>query len=119
MGKTTFNSKLKQCEVIIETEIERERNMQVITHYFKLVKSRKVPKYSKKYSASGLLIELASCLKYHYYILWGNADDEEMGILEVLTPNGNQIKTISGIHSKFFEVIKKSENMNFRKLYRS
>ena len=128
MEKEMLHPRLGQCELVIEAEIERERNRSTVTHHFALVKSKNMPirsrprctwetpvlrfglPPSKKFQRTG-------SLKDHYYVLWGNSTDLlNMGILEVLTDSGNQVSSIQSIYNKFFDVIKKSEHMNFKKV---
>jgi hypothetical protein len=109
---------------VIEAEIERERNRSSVIHHFALVKSKNMPTYSKRsWETPGLRFETGKRnwktgkLKDHHYVLWGNSNDYlNMGILEVLTDSGKQVSTIQSVHNKFFDVIKKSEHMNFKKV---
>jgi hypothetical protein len=111
---------------VIEAEIERERNRSSVIHHFALVKSKNIPSYfMSKYSwvSPELRFERSrktGKIKDHYYVLWGNSNDYlNMGILEVLTDSGKQVSSTKSIHNKFFDVIKKSENMTFKKVLKT
>lgn len=126
--KDILHPRIGQCTIVIEAEIERERNRSSVMHYFALVKSKNMPTYSRpkrSWGAPELRFETGKRswktgkLKDHYYVLWGNSNDYlNMGILEVLTDSGKQVSTIQSIHNKFFDVIKKTENMTFKKVFK-
>ena len=116
------------CTIVIEAEIERERYRNTIKQYFALVKSKNMPIYTRpkrSWETSEMKFGIppnkkfkwSGSLKDHYYVLWGNSNDFlNMGILEVLTDSGNQVSTVQSVHNKFFDVIKKSEHMMFKKV---
>ena len=128
MEKEIIHPRIGLCHLVIEVEIERKNRQYPVTHHFALVKSKNMPMYGRpKYSWEVKEMRFGipnhmqgrGSLKDHYYILWGNSSDPlNMGILEVLTDSGNQVSTIQSIHNKFFDVIKKTEHINFKKVFK-
>ena len=127
MEKEIVHPRIGLCHLVIEVEIERERYRGTIKHHFALIKSKNMPIYGRpkygwevkemRFGIPNHMQGRSGSLKDHYYILWGNSSDPlNMGILEVLTDSGNQVSTIQSIHNKFFDVIKKTEHMNFKKV---
>ena len=51
----------------------------------------------------------------HYYALWGNSqDDEKMGCTKLTTTKGSNVRSFSSASKKFFELLKSSENIQFK-----
>jgi hypothetical protein len=114
MPKQIYHSKIKNCTLIIEAEINYENG----TKHFALIKSKTKPKWSNSWPPSFQGIEEKSWAYRRkrldeFYILWGNTPDlENMGITHLQTPTGKPVKE-SKSHKMFFEIIKNSEFMTF------
>ncbi len=114
MPKQIYHTKIKNCTLIIESEVNHENG----TKYFALVKSKTKPHWSNSWPPRFEEIK-EKTITYgkkrldEFYILWGNTPDlENMGITHLQTPTGKPVRE-SKSHKMFFEIIKSSEFMTF------
>lgn len=114
MPKKMYHSKIKNCTLIIEAEVNQENG----TKFFALVKSKTKPQWSNSWPPSFEGYEEKAYRSDRkrldeFYILWGNTPDlENMGITHLQTPTGKPVRE-SKSHKLFFEIIKSSEFMTF------
>jgi hypothetical protein len=113
MPRLEIHPKIGQCNVIIEAEM----NFKSGTKHFALISSYQKPKYDKygKFETFEFKRVWGKKPVLHHYVLWGNSSDfNQMGITQCLTDKLNACK--GGVPLKrFFEIIRSSENMTFKK----
>lgn len=121
MPRQEIHPRIGQCNVIIEAEM----NFKSGKKFFALISSYNAPKYNKDKWHWNYGGNRPECFEHkkiwgkkstlHHYILWGNsADFSQMGITQCLT-EGLRANKGSVPINKFFEIIRSSENMTFKK----
>lgn len=125
MSYKTQHNKLGDIEVLIEAEIdhanshladcntiEGKKYFALVKSGYKFKKNRSFDydiKWRSKNRTFGVVVQ-------HYYVLWGNSPDlSEMGITHLLTPKLNTFRSTTTPTNLFFEMIRSSKFMTFKK----
>jgi len=121
MESTINHPNLGLCKVLLETTLNNGKCFKFIESW--KLKSVKSSWKSWRMEVDEKWIDVRYDSRYrsnkpkpHYYVLWGNSHDiENMGLTKITTPKGTNVRSFSSASKKFFELIKATENMTFKK----